>query len=107
MSLFPVMNSRAINKCKSLCWRDLNADGELDNSDLHQSLIHRGDYDLNTKYSDGFHGMCIRSTICWSDIKSRTFKITNAHKACKINVMSLINFNLRPKSFVDVSNKPK
>jgi hypothetical protein len=70
MSLFPLRMSDSIKECESFVW----SYGTLSDSGLHSQLVPRSELSSG----NGFREMCIRATICWTDTRTRGFKITQA-----------------------------
>lgn len=99
MSLFPVRNELSIQECIRYMWTY----GQLADSALHNELIPQREAVLPA----GFVGMSIRSTTCWSDTKTRGFRLTAAHKKCQLSVQPFHKFtrpHQSPTSFSSQAN---
>lgn len=107
MTLFPVKDQKSIVECNSLIWRERSNSGEINDSEIHNMLIPNADMESSIPNSTGFAGTCLRATLCFSDCRRRRFKITNAHKACKLKLSSYLNFKMQPRSFSEFARQAK
>ena len=107
MALFPMITEASVLECKSVDWRERSGEREINNQLIHSLLIPSCDSQRRGRYDYGFAGTCLRSTLCISDLLRRGFRITDAHKACKISLGSYLNLATRPKSFKDFMAQSK
>ena len=84
MSLFPLLSQKSIDECKLFKW----GYKDMSNASLRRSVKPNNSHMFGSEFND----MCIRTTVCWSDSKTRGFKVTEAHKVCQLSVSSFIKF---------------
>jgi hypothetical protein len=96
MTIFLLKTSLAIRECKSFKW-DYSSSNDAGVQNQVVSCSFKDD-------KEDFDLMCICTTMCWSDVNTRDFRLTEAHKATGLNISSVISFKRffkSPSEFVE------